>query len=345
MRLSRCPAVGAALILLLVGGCAHTLPGTANCTEPSHDPQKVELRYLGSGGIYLRWREDAILLGPSFSNPNPIRARFLRVKPNEERIRKALEGVELHRVRAIFAGHAHYDHIADIPTIARKINVPVHVNAMGTRVLAGEGLNVHELVIGKPVDVGTSFRVRAVKSGHAPQICKWRRFPCVYAEGPEYDADWTTPITKRRLGAMRGGQTLALVIELLDGDKERFRIYYNDASADSPLGQTTGDFDLAILTIAQWQWAKDYPRDLLSVLRPRHVLVSHWDNFFKETSQQSRAVPFLTEESVKRFTHMIEDHVTTIDAGPVTPVCGDKREKWTMPAPASSMLFLPRGDS
>jgi L-ascorbate metabolism protein UlaG (beta-lactamase superfamily) len=264
------------------------------------------------------------------------------VKPNEHRIRRAFEHIEHQRVRAIFAGHSHYDHIADIPTIARLYmpKVPIHVNAMGTRALAGEGLDVHELVVGKPVDAG-SIRVRAVSSGHAPQICKWRRFPCVYA-GREIDANWTTPLTKHRLVRMHGGQPLALVIELLDSDRESYRIYYNDSSPDSPLGQTTGRFDLAILTIAQWHWARDYPRDLLSVLRPDHVVISHWDNFFTEATQTSRAIPFLTTKKVSGFTDIVDTYVTTTDAGPVSEVCGKKSEKWTMPAPASTMLFNPR---
>jgi L-ascorbate metabolism protein UlaG (beta-lactamase superfamily) len=329
------------LILLLIGGCAHTLPDTDDCKAPAPDREKVEVRYLGSGGIYLRWRDDAILVGPSFSNPNPVRAQLLRAKPNEERIRKAFEHIEHHRVRAIFAGHSHYDHIADIPTIARLYmpEVPIHVNAMGMRALAGEGLNVHELAVGNaPIDAG-SIRVRAVISGHAPQICKWRRFPCVYA-GREIGANWTTPLTKHRLVRMHGGQPLALVIELLNGDnkgdKEPYRIYYNDSSPDSPLGQTTGRFDLAILTIAQWNWARDYPRDLLSVLRPRHVVISHWDNFFTEATQTSRAIPLLTTKKVNGFTDIVDTYVTTTDAGPVSQVCGKKSEKWTMPAPAST---------
>jgi hypothetical protein len=47
----------------------------------------------------------------------------------------------------------------------------------------------------------------------------------------EIATPWTTPLT----------ETVAFVIELLDGEKVRYRIYYNDASPDSPLGQTTGD--------------------------------------------------------------------------------------------------------
>lgn len=348
MRLTRCQTFAAALLLLgslLTGACSHTLSGTENCSKPQPDPDRIELRYLGSGGIYLRWRQDAILVGPSFSNPNLVRARFLRVKPSDKRIGSALDGFEYQRVRAIFAGHSHYDHIADIPAVAERIieRVPVHVNAMGVLALAGEeGLQgrVHELVPGKTVEVG-SIRVRPVVSGHAPQICKWRRFPCVYAGGA-IPSGWTTPLKKHRLAAMHGGETLAFVIELYDGETERFRIYYNDASPDTPLGQTTGDFDLAILTIAQWNWARDYPRDLLSVLRPRHVVISHWDNFFKEASQTSRAVPFLTTKSVDRFKKIVEPYVTAEDGGPVGDVCGEKDRRWTMPAPMSTMFFNPR---
>ena len=121
----------------------------------------------------------------------------------------------------------------------------------------------------------------------------------------------------------------------------RYRIYYNDASPDTPLGQTVDDFDLAILTIAQWNWARDYPRDLLSVLRPRHVLISHWDYFFTEATQRSKAIPFLSTKSRDRFSGIVETYVTAEDAGPVTKVCGEWSKKWTMPAPASTMLFNP----
>jgi L-ascorbate metabolism protein UlaG (beta-lactamase superfamily) len=345
MRRSPSLTFAAALSLLLSAGCGHMLPGTSHCQEPPHDREKVELRYLGSGGIYLRWRDDAILVGPSFSNPNPLRARFLRVKPNEHRIDAALQGIEIQRVRAIFAGHSHYDHIGDIPIVGSKYvpNADIYVNAFGVRMLAGEpGLQgrVREIKVDDPIDVSPSIRVRAVVSGHAPQICRWQRFPCVYANGA-MDADWTEPITKHRLAAMNGGQTLALVIELCDGDVVRYRIYYNDASADSPLGQTTGDFDLAILCIAQWNWVRDYPRDLLAVLKPRHVVISHWDNFFVAARQSARPVPLLTQGSIARFQRVIDTYVRA-DAGPVSPVCGVRQTHWTMPAPASTMLFNPR---
>lgn len=358
MRLTHRQTFVVVLVLFLCG-CGHTIPGSLtgdgkpydfakphDCVKPPHDPEKVEVRYLGSGGVYLRWREEAILIGPSFSNPGLIRAQFLRVKPNQARIDRALKKFEHQRVRAILAGHSHYDHLADVPTIARHpiTTAPIWVNQAGKFMLAAEGLDgrVNELVAGEPFDATPSIRVRAVASNHAPQLCRWRHFPCVYGNGP-IDRPWTTPLTHHRLASMSGGQTLALVIELHDGDTDRFRIYYNDASADSPLGQTTGEFDLAILCMAQWNWVRDYPRDLLAVLRPRHVVVSHWDNFFAEAQHRTRFVPNLSDASAARFLTIVDERVPDDGGGgPVNPVCGASNVDWSMPAPGTTLLFKPK---
>jgi L-ascorbate metabolism protein UlaG (beta-lactamase superfamily) len=344
-------------VALLLGGCGHTIPGSLTgdgkpydfakqhpCTDPQPQGDQIQVRYLGSGGIYLRWRDEAILIGPSFSNPGLIRARFLWVKPDKTRIESALNGFELQRVAAILAGHSHYDHLADVPEIARRLPaVPIWVNENGKHALAGEGLGdrVRQLAVSDELtDLTPSIRFRAVESGHAPQLCRWRHFPCVYGKGP-IRMDWTTPLPRHRLASMLGGETYAFVIELHDGDVVRYRIYYNDASPDSPLGQTTGDFDLAILCMAQWKWVRDYPRDLLAVLRPRHVLVSHWDNFFTEARQTTRFVPNLSNAGVAGFLAIVNEKVSG-NAGPVSDVCGVKTPRWTMAAPASSMLFEPR---
>lgn len=357
MRLTwRWPTLWA--VALLLGGCGHILPGSLTgdgkpydfarppqCTEPAPDADKVEVRYLGSGGVYVRWRDDAILIGPSFSNPGLVRAGFGRMKHDRGRIARGLEGIDLRSVRGFFAGHSHYDHIGDLPVIAGEYakDAPIWVNATGVRALEGEPNlrgRVQPLAAGDTIVVTPSIRVRAVASGHAPQVCRWRHFPCVYASG-ELAAAWTTPLSHHRLATMRGGETLALVIELHDGETDRYRIYYNDAAADSPLGQTTGEFDLAILCIAQWNWVRDYPRDLLAVLRPAHVVVSHWENFFVETRQAARFVPNLSNASAARFLEIVDRQVSGTN-GPGNNVCGVKTAHWTMPAPGSSMLFNPR---
>ena len=345
-----------AVLALFLGGCGHTIPGSLTgdgkpydfakqhaCADPQPQGDQIQVRYLGSGGIYLRWRDEAILIGPSFSNPGLIRARFLRVKPDKTRIESALNGFEYQRVGAILAGHSHYDHLADIPEIARRLpSVPIWVNENGTRSLAGEGLGdrVHQLVVSDELtDLTPSIRVRAVESGHAPQLCRCGTFRASTGRGRSGRTGRRRCLVTvwRRCSA----RDVRIRDRAADGDAVRYRIYYNDASPDSPLGQTTGDFDLAILCMAQWKWLRDYPRDLLAVLRPRHVLVSHWDNFFTEARQRTRFVPNLSDAGVAGFLTIVNEKVSG-NAGPVSEVCGVKTPRWTMAAPASSMLFEPR---
>jgi hypothetical protein len=344
---------------VLLAGCGHVVPGSLtgdgqpfDFAKPpckAHrdtDAARVEVRYLGSGGLYVRWRDEAILVGPQFSNPGLLRAGLLRSRFDEARIRGALGQLGPEPIRAILIGHSHYDHIGDVPVVAREPKVTdarIYVNATGAKLLgAYPHLQSRTTIIhaGDRFDLSPSFRVRVVRSGHAPQICRGNFFPCVYGAGEVSEA-WKTEWKEHRLNTFRGGETFAFDIEVRDGGTTRFRIYYNDSSAPSPLGQTIGDFDLAVLTMAQWSYVRDYPRDLLMVLRPRHVLVSHWDDFFRKEDEHFPFVLNLSNRSAAKFLGIVKEHVAGGGA-PVNTVCGVKTAHYTMPVPRSSLLFEPR---
>jgi L-ascorbate metabolism protein UlaG (beta-lactamase superfamily) len=350
-RTARCEALVLAAAMLLAR-CGSVIPaeltGTGlpfdfarhDCT-PSHDadPHQVEVRTLGSGGAVIRWRGESLLLGASYSNPNLLRAYFWRGRANDTLIDDALQGVD--HVSAVFAGHSHYDHIGDLPGVAKRFpDAKIYLNASGVNIVHGESFNVQPPVkSGDAIRVSDAFRVSAVGSGHAPQLCAWNHFPCTYApHGVEKVR--TVPMSRQRLRTMRGGDVLAFVIDLLgDRGETVFRIYYNDSAAASPLGQTTGPFDLAILTMAQWPWVRDYPRDLLLTLRPRHVLVSHWEYFFRPTTPSSKFVPRLHAAG---FLREVENVVPDNDAVPTNPVCGVTTKRYTMAVSGSSLLFNPK---
>lgn len=350
-RTTRCEALVLAVAALLAG-CGHLIPAELTGTgmqfdfaqHPCHpyqdaDSGKVEVRTLGSGGALIRWRGETLLLGASYSNPGLLRAYAWRGRANDALIDDALHGVE--NVRAVFAGHSHYDHIGDLPAVARRFpDAKIYLNTSGVNIVAGERLNVQQPVRGgDTILVSDAFCVKAIESGHAPQLCRWNRFPCTYASRGVEKAR-TAPMSRQRLRTMRGGDPLAFAVELRgERGETRFRIYYNDSSASSPLGQTPGPFDLAILTMAQWRWARDYPRDLLVTLQPRHVLVSHWDYFFRPATENSKFVPRLHADG---FLRVVNDLVPESDATPTNPVCGVTTKRYTMAVPGSSLLFNPR---
>lgn len=335
-----------ALMVLLFAGCGHVIPGTLTGGDPfdfavehecqsANDPGKAQVIYLGSGGVYIAWRDDAILIGPAFSNHGLLRAGFGLATFDKRRIANRLGLIDTSKVRAILAGHSHYDHIGDVPELG--LNVPVWVNQSGANMLEPYDMDVHTIVPGEWIPAATSIRVKAVESGHAPQLCPGSRWPCVYGGG-EVREPWKRRWQWHFLQRFRGGVTYAFVIELRDGETTRYRIYYNDAAARSPLGQVAGEFDLAILTIAQWNWARGYPDHLLQTLRPRHVLVSHWDNFLRKDEKTARFIPTMRKRDLVRFLGIVTEQVEHDDAGP-DEVCGVKTPKWTMPVIGSSLLF------
>ena len=340
-----------AAAFLLLAGCGHVV-GDFDFKNPpcsAHldtDPAKVEVRYLGSGGLFVRWRDEAILLGPQFSNPSLLRAAFGKSKFDETRIRTALRELGTTEVRAILVGHSHYDHIGDLPVVAHEPHIEgarIYVNATGEKLLhAYPELQPRITIVhaGDAFDLSPSFRVRVIASGHAPQLCPGNFWPCVYAAG-DVAEPWTTEWKEHRLRSFERGDPFAFDVEVHDGDTTRYRIYYIDSSPTTPLGETTGDFDLAVLTMAQWAYVRDYPRHLLTSFHARHVLVSHWDNFFSKDEEHYPFVANLSDRSAAQFLTIVEG-LTAGTGQPVNDVCGVKTRHYTMPIPRSSLLFDPR---
>jgi L-ascorbate metabolism protein UlaG (beta-lactamase superfamily) len=329
----------------------------AAVTTPATDA--VDVRYLGSGGIYLGWKGNAILLGPFFSNPSVTAAQFGHLHHDLDRIQQHMQAIAGVPIRAILTGHSHYDHIGDVPIVARQYapQAKIYANSTGTRMLAaysylrGRLATIDEHT---PIHITDAagkeiVRIQAVISDHAPQLCSCRHWPCDFADC-KVEQDWTTPFEQHKLREFCGGQTYAFVIDLLDGDKIQYRIYYNDAAATAPLGIPSAaisakhPFDLAILCMASYDFVKQYPSMLLVALKPRHVVLSHYEDFFSRSEGRWRFVPLLTDAKAARFLRELRDsHVVINPLPPTNKVCGPSTSEWTMPVPAEQMLFRPGG--
>jgi hypothetical protein len=334
-------------------------PGCA--AEPSAPANAVAVRYLGSGGAAIAWEGDTILLGPYFSHAgNLVTAQFGNLHFDDDRIAQGLERMVKDRVRAIITGHSHFDHIGDVPRIVER-HTPdalVYTNTSGVNMLAAYKNVRAESVAdfaGKWIRIpradGTPSAIRfmPVSSAHAPQLCRWDHRPCTYARC-EVTEKWTEEWDSKRMRSLCGGAAYAYVIDLLGADDAvRFRIYYNDTAASPPNGippHSLGDehpYDLAILCMASYHFVVEYPEMILDMLQPRHVLVSHYDDFFRKREPASFA-PLLTNAKANGFMKRMSDaahHFTTRPVPPVTEVCGPATDRWSMPVPQWPLYFAP----
>jgi hypothetical protein len=334
-------------------------PGCAAAPRPAAArPDDVLVRYLGAGGLYLEWQGVSLLTSPFFSNPGRFRAPFARLTANRVRIDGGLKGMDLKDVRAILVGHSHYDHLADVPAVAESFcpTARIYVNRTGTNVLAGLGpLKERVDCLEDPEQKGWIYlrgedkrelpiRFRAVETEHAPLF--WH---LPWSPG-EVKQAWDKGWDGHRFRQLRVGQPFAFVIDLLDPDdpgRVRFRIYYQDAASPENKGYPEiGDgrgYDLAVLCMASFRYVKNHPGGILGNLQPRHVLVTHYEDFFRDPQKPLRFVPLLTDRLADEFLVRVRTSLAGIDTtGPIDPVCGPSSATATMPLPGEWVRFQPR---
>ena len=319
----------------------------------SAEANEVDVRYLGSGGVFLGWRETAVLLGPFFTNPPPRSNLFGKFRHDRPRIAAHLRDVPLAEVRAIVTGHAHYDHLADVPIVAAEHTpaAAIYTNASGAAMLAAYPSLRQRVHMVRPNDTfaitdaggAAVIRIRSIASDHAPQLCRSRRWPCNISRC-EIPEPWTSGFESHPLRDFCGGETFAYVIDLLDTDGTvAFRLYYNDAAPEAPRGVPILDgipYDIAILCIASFDHVQGYPEAVLRTVRPRYVLLTHYEDFFSKLEGRWRFVALLTDTKAERFVErMLKTDAIVGGLAPETPVCGATGVGWSMPVPGEQARF------
>ena len=330
--------------------------------EPVDDTKsRVRLRYLGAGGLYVEWRGEAVLFSPFFSNPGILRVPFGERNPKEERIDSGLANLNLDRVGSIIVGHAHYDHLGDLPEVAEKIpRAKIYTNANGVNFLSpwqdtvGDVVDLSEVVnrwrpLKDRSEKPLPFRIYPIESSHAHHlgpIC-WR---CNRPNKP-----WPKGKKAALLNEMWSGNDLSFVLDLLDrsGEETLFRIFYQDAASNTGMPEVLVQdspipVDLAMLCMASSSETPGHPEDLVSSLKPRHLMFTHYEDFFRSLERPLRFVPLLTNKKADDFVRGAERALVDQEielTQPLNRVCGPASSGWSMPLPGKELIFEARKEA
>lgn len=299
------------------------LDTTSTGTPPAAVPP-LEVEFLGVGGVALRVDGVSVLTAPLYSNPSLLEATVGSIEPRPEIIDAYLPLDRVQDVVAILVGHAHYDHLLDVPYVRTKTaDAMIYGNRSVARLLAGFDevpagrvavLNDPRLPLvdrrgclepdpctgvepgieGAWVPIpGASMRLRALCSTHPPQVFGAIHFGegCVAAEQSE-------PLTVA--SQWLEGATLAYLVDVLDPSTGAplYRVYYQDAPADAPIGLPHSDLleehrvDLAILNVGTFDAVVEHPESAIEVMEPRYVLAVHWEDFFVTQDEPIQPIPF-----------------------------------------------------
>lgn len=334
---------GLTVLALTAAGCAPALESRdfARGTVPldlsaAALPAPVTLTFLGVGGWLIETPRTRILTAPLFSNPSLWRAGFSTIDADTAAIAEGLArfgAPDVSDVAAILSGHAHYDHLMDVPWIAGRLarDARIVVNTTGARTLAPllERWDIRPSRVrdvsadaadvnggGRWIPLGPDLRLLPLRSDHAPH----------FAGMTLYDGERTRDMPRPPAAADEWleGQTLAFLLEVLDPEGGvALRIYVQDAVAREPWGFVpagTDSVDVAILVPATYAEVDWHPEAVLENTRARHVLLGHWENFFVAPSPDPAPVPFtLLPDFVARLRRAL----------------GGDDDRWTLPVPGT----------
>lgn len=278
----------------------------------SHD--SVKMIYTGCSGFFIHDPRRNIIIDPFFSNPGPMLSLgFKKIKTDTVEI---LQFIQQHPeiVKAtstlLLNDHCHYDHAMDIPYFYHRLlnNKPVTIagnrnlfNVMkASEKVYGRQFEEDDFVINEDLAEGTwiytpdsTVRVLPILANHGPQFANTNLYtgslPNDLDQLPHKAAKW------------KEGQTYTYLIDFIEENSVVFRFYHNSAPTANNLGLPSQELinerpvDIAIICVASFKYTKEYPKNAINYLQPRHVVLSHWENFFQPLSKHrknSYVVPF-----------------------------------------------------
>lgn len=334
-------AAAASVLALWLAACAGSIDDLpvrfddrcVACDHPACD-DPLEVQYLGSGGFALRRGGDEILTGPFFSNPSLLRTGLGTIETDEAAVEEHMP--DAHDASAVLVGHAHYDHLMDVPAVVR-LKAPDAVvyasrsglNSIASEKLAGVPVDPHAWTPERALDWmypdGTDVRVLAIESMHAPHL-----LGITFMQGSYDKPQKKLP---KRGSCWLEGRTHAFLIEFLDApEKPGFSIHYQDSASDSGVGfpppkTWPGDarpYKILLPTVASHAQVDGYPDGLLSHFEPDFTVLGHWEDFFRPFTRDPGKLRAVPATDVGDFLHELEDEV---------------QDRYVLPAPLTRVRF------
>lgn len=308
---------------------------TTKRTEIGYGDKKLQIQYLGCGGLYIRHQGRSVIIDPYFSNQRifnlaksallggKIHSKPRKINFAKQRILDSLgidAAVLKQETQGIFVAHGHYDHLMDVPYVFNhwfEEQPDIYANNSSFNTCFNAIDNHHKLhdaetimsvgdQQGKSIDFtgadGSIMKVYPIRADHNPHAVNIKFFSgAVMCPLPHYE----DPESKTRANDWLEGRTLSFLIDIEQQGSVVFRLFIQSSSTHYPDGmppkalQDKRPVDLAILGVASYQFSETtYPCSFLEELKVKKVMYIHWEDFFRNYKRKPKSV---TATDVPRF--------------------------------------------
>ncbi|HPI92213.1 MAG TPA: MBL fold metallo-hydrolase [Deltaproteobacteria bacterium] len=226
----------------------------------------VSLRWMGTAHIELSHDGRVVLVDPYLTRPPKSAIFFRRLRPDPDAARAYAEGLD-GTVKAIIASHTHFDHVLDIPELARRTGSTV-IGSPSLDALMGISGLPGRITIARPreaVHLVDGLTITMIPSIHGLIMGR-----TLLMEG-DIDRTLTPPLRthRYRLGAM-----YTVKVEL--GGMTFLHVGSAGFLEEELAGHTC---DVLFLCAAGWKNTPGYPERVVDILRPSCVVPIHYDDF------------------------------------------------------------------
>ena len=225
---------------------------------------KICFRWLGVAGLELHADDQILLIDPFFTRPPLTKLFGGRVSPNRELIAKHIS-----RADAILITHAHYDHLMDVPDIARITGAKVYGSRNSCELLELLGVphqQIQEIHVSDELSLG-NFSIKVIMAQH------------MYLPIASFGALPHTLTLPLRLNDYRVDECFSFLIQA------------GDVRLLDWTGVLTDGVPADVLFTQAFE-AQTHYHALVSAVNPRLVVPIHWDDFFRPLSKP--LVPFFS---------------------------------------------------
>jgi glyoxylase-like metal-dependent hydrolase (beta-lactamase superfamily II) len=135
----------------------------ASSPAPPSPSLPLRVRFLGVGGFLVEHGDEAFLTAPLYTRPSMVDASTgIPVESDAALVAARLPPAALANVHAILAGHAHYDHLLDVPSVmALAPQATLYSNLSARNLLAAFAPDRAAKCAGKPAQPASRVIARS----------------------------------------------------------------------------------------------------------------------------------------------------------------------------------------